>query len=346
MPTSVSHRSQASFFNAAGGHSGNTRLQAEHGETVLVVNPNSCSGLTGKNWLSLRRRIRRAMGEKAEAVFTKQTGDATVLTRALLKQGSKKIIAIGGDGTINEVANGFFEEPAGGSEPRLKRISPDSVMGIVPCGTRNVLARSLGLPESIVECCRNFTVGRPKKIDVIVASVMAQDRKSWRSRVYLNAAEIGLGAEIIERSRKVRRVVNSRTVSTVTGILATLLSYQSNQCEIILDGRRNLVNMTMTIVANGKFLAGGFKAAPKAKMSDGVMDVVVIKDSGSLKMLDEFFSMKSGNYDNDANVLYEQCRKVSIKSKERNVTVTADGETIGILPATFSIKHRALNIRI
>lgn len=324
-----------------------TRKLIDPINTVLIVNPNSCSGLTGKNWESLETKIRRILGENLEVVFSKRQGDGAVLTRTFLKRGFRKVIAIGGDGTINEVANGFFEEPSGiygKASGLLKPINPDAVMGIVPCGTRNVLSKSLGLPETVVRCCRNFALGRPRKMDVVRATVRNPKDHSSLSRIYLNAAEIGLGAEITERSRKVRKVLNNRIVSTATGILATLPSYQSNECEVSLDGYRRKIKMTMAIVANGKFLAGGFMTAPNAEMSDGLLDVVIVKDSGSLKMLGELFGMKSGEYDKDGNVIYRQSKKASLKSTERDVTVTVDGEAIGILPAKFTVAHRALTI--
>src|ERR671914_2210724 len=134
-------------------------------DTVLVVNPNSCSGLTGKGWDDLYSEIKEALGTNVEVALTKKPGDGTILTRQFLKQGFKKVVAIGGDGTLNEVANGFFEEPVGIHSDKidgpvgsasLKPINPDAIMGVVPAGTRNVLAKSLGLPEGIIECCKNF----------------------------------------------------------------------------------------------------------------------------------------------------------------------------------------------
>ena len=84
--------------------------QEQSTETVLIVNPNSCGGLTGKNWESLYNQIKDIFGEKPEVVFSQKSGDGTTLTRDFLRRGFKKIVALGGDGTINEVANGFFEE--------------------------------------------------------------------------------------------------------------------------------------------------------------------------------------------------------------------------------------------
>ena len=315
------------------------------------------------------------MGENLKVAFSKKAGDATTLTRKFLKSGFTTVVAIGGDGTINEVANGFFEDAKGiyGIRPGIKRgkaaiasnsdgavpspsvlkpINPHAILGVLPCGTRNVLAKSLNLPEGVVECCQCFSAGKTRKIDVISATVTnAIDRSTRNTRIFLNAAEIGLGAEIIDRSKTIRKVVNSRIVSTITSILATLPSYQSNECEVVLEGRqgrqRKIVSkMTIGIVANGRFLGGGFEAAPKADMSDGLLDVLILKDSGSLKMLYELGSMRDGDYKAEGNMIYRQSKMVSFAPKERDVTVTIDGEPIGILPATFEVIHSALSLKI
>jgi len=333
-------------------------------ETALVVNPSSSSGVTGKDWDSLFVEIKEVLGENVEVGFTKKAGEGTILTRNFLRTGFTKIAAIGGDGTLNEVANGFFLESMSAKESqnnskvssskfplssKLKPIKPDAEMGVIAGGTRNVLAKSLGLPEEIIECVRRFSLGKPKTIDVISATVTnPEDHSTVNTRVFLNAAEMGVGAEIIDRSKKVRNVVNSRIVSTIAGIVSTLPAYQSNECEVSLDnGKRKFkANMTMTIVANGQFLGGEFKAAPKADMSDGKLDLVILKDSGSLKMIDELVNMKEGDYSEEDNIFYTQVKQVSIASKERDVTVAIDGEPIGILPATFEIIPNALTIRM
>ena len=130
-------------------------------------------------------------------------------------------------------------------------------------------------------------------------------------------------------------------------------TYASNMCEISIDdGRENfLTKMTMCVIANGKYLGGGFTAAPQASVSDGLLDIVVIKNSGSFKMLEEFISMKDGDYtSDDKDILYKKAKKVSIKLKEkkkkRDITVTIDGEPIGVLPATFQVHKHALNAKI
>jgi YegS/Rv2252/BmrU family lipid kinase len=231
----------------------------------------------------------------------------------------------------------------------VKPINPDAIMGVVPAGTRNVLAKSLGLPEGIANCCKIFQLGKPKKMDVIYATVTSQeDHSSTMSRIFLNAAEMGVAGEIIERSKKVRQVVNSRIVSTITSIAATLPTYQSNECEISISNneKKFAIKMTMAVVANGQLLGGGFNVAPHASMSDGLLDLVILKDSGSLKMIDELINMKDGDYKEEDKITYRQTTKVSLISKERDVTVTVDGEPIGILPATFEVIPHALTVKM
>lgn len=352
-------------------------------ETALVVNPTSSGGSTGKDWETQFARIKEVFGEHPELVFTEKSGDGTTLTRELLKKGFKKIVAIGGDGTINEVVNGFFvKEEANGSmsfshrtdsssntqqkkekkqkskdkyrynsnfpgPDLIKPVNAEAIMGLIPSGTRNVLAKSLNFPEEIMDCCHNFVNNKVQKIDVITATVTEPaDHTKTLTRVFLNAAEIGFGAEVIDRSKKVRGKIRSRIISTITSIFATLPTYESNMCEVTIDDGREkvLTKMTMGIIANGKFLGGGFKAAPHANVSDGLLDAIILKDSGSLKMIDELANIRTGDYSNETDVFYKQVKKISIKSKERNVTVAIDGEPIGILPATFQVNHNALNI--
>lgn len=346
-------------------------------EIALVVNPTSSGGSTGKDWETQFTRIREAFGKEPELVFTEKSGDGTTLTRELLKKGFKKIVAIGGDGTINEVVNGFFvshsyetdsssntqqkKEKKQKSKDKyrynsnfpgpalIKPVNAEAIMGLIPSGTRNVLAKSLNFPEEIMECCHNFVNNKVQKIDVITATVTdPADHTKTLTRVFLNAAEIGFGAEVIDRSKKVRSKIKSRIISTITSIFATLPTYESNMCEVTIDeGRENvLTKMTMGVIANGKFLGGGFKAAPNANVSDGLLDAIILKDADSLKMIDELANIKTGDYSNEADIFYKQVKKISINSKERDVTVAIDGEPIGILPATFQVYHNALNIII
>ena len=361
-------------------------------DTVLIVNPSSSSGSTGKNWEGFYIKVKKSFGRNPEFVFSKKSGDGTILARQYLEKGFKNIVAIGGDGTINEVANGFFffnenkekvvvdgiHSPTADDDhkdgdynidtsittataditepPTLRQINPDAVFGIVSSGTRNVLAKSLNLPTGDLECCQYLVASKTQKMDVISATVTNSNDKSsiTAPRIFLNAAEIGVGAEIIDRSKKIKEKVKSHIISTISSVFATLPTYQSNLCEISIEdehGNNNiLTKMTMCVIANGKYLGGGLTVAPQASVSDGLLDLVILKNSGSFKMLEEFISMKNGDYtSDDKDIIYMKAKKVSIKSKDekkRDITVTVDGEPIGILPATFQVYQNALNVKM
>jgi diacylglycerol kinase (ATP) len=203
----------------------NRGKKSKYIDTLLVSNPTSSSGSTGKDWEHLYIKIKDAFGKNSQVVFTKKAKDGTPLTRKFLKRGVKKVIAIGGDGTINEVANGFFlternqedkkktfpysTNSDGNQENKGELLQPDilvpinseAIFGIIPSGTRNVLAKSLNLPEGKIFYLRGST----QKIDVLTATVTnPTTHAKVLTRAFLNAAEIGFGAEVIDRSKKVK----------------------------------------------------------------------------------------------------------------------------------------------
>ena len=337
----------------------NINDNSKFNDLIFILNPNSQGGNTGKNWDETYSQIKEFLPTNHQIIFTKKINDATLMTRKLLKEGYKNIVAVGGDGTINEVANGFFYNRSSrnnsvtissGFKPRshLKSVNPDGVLHIIPSGSRNVLAASLRLQYEGIDSFMHINEMKKSKIDVIgVTTADKDDPTLTRNRIVLNAAEIGVGAEIINRSKKVRTKVKSRLISTVASIISTVPTYESNSCEIILDSDKTISsNLTMGIIANGQFLGGKFNAAPKANMSDGLMDLVILKNSGSLKMLDKLVSLKGDDsYTEEDNILYYQVSQVTLLSKGRNMTVTLDGEPIGILPASFKVYHNALSLK-
>ena len=328
-------------------------------DLIFILNPNSQGGNTGKNWDETYSKIKKHLPINHQIIFTKKSNDGTLMTRKLLKEGYKNIAAVGGDGTINEVANGFFQNRSISDKSvtnfrdfkptaHLKPVNSDGVLHILPSGTRNVLAASLRLQYEGIDSFMHINEMKKSEIDVIGVTIADKDDPTLtHHRIVLNAAEIGVGAEIINRSKKVRTKVKSRLVSTVAGIISTVPTYESNSCEIILDNDKTISpSLTMGIIANGQYLGGGFNAAPKASMSDGLMDLVILKDSGSLKMLDKFVSLKNDEgYTEEDNILYYQVSQVTLLPKERDMTVSLDGEPVGILPASFKIYHHALSVK-
>lgn len=327
-------------------------------QLILILNPNSQGGATGKNWKLTYEKIRKFLPKSHRIIFTKKANDGTNVTRKLLQEGYCNIAAVGGDGTINEVANGFFDiKPRDKSaldlmkfrpERKLTLVNDKAVFWIIPSGSRNVLASSLGIPHQGIESLQHIAQMKNRKVDVIGVTIADKDNPgTTRRRIVLNAAEMGVGAEIISRSKKFRGKINSRPLSTIAAIVSTLPTYESNECNIVMDGGRKITsNVTMAVVANGNFLGGGFNVAPKAKLYDGKLDVVIMKSSGSLKMLQKLVEMKGDSeYLHEEDILYYQASQVTFLPKNRNMTVSLDGEPVGILPAVFKVYHNALSIK-
>ena len=210
-------------------------------------------------------------------IFTKKANDGTNITRKLLKEGYRNIVAVGGDGTINEVANGFFVTKAKNNQPSipqtlsripiLRPINSKAVFWIAPSGSRNVLAASLGIQHQGTESFMRLRQMKKRKIDVISVTVTDKDNPATtHNRIVLNAAEMGVGAEIIDRSKRVRGKIKSRLLSTMAGIISTLPTYESNECDIIIDGNKKITsNVTMAVIANGKFLGGRIQCSTTSR---------------------------------------------------------------------------------
>ncbi len=150
-----------------------------------------------------------------------------------------------------------------------------------------------------------------------------------------------------------REKISSHLLSNFTGIVATLPTYKSNTCESIegsIDSNKTinkiLTKMTIGIVANGSFLKGGFQAATKADMADGLLDTIMVKNSDSFKILNTLVNIKKGEESNanDKDIHYGQAQIVTLISESiNNITVSVDREPIGILPA-FLIFPQMLKI--
>lgn len=344
------------------------------GKSIAIVNPNSKGGQTGKNWDSIKDILQRYFGNDLEFVFTEKSGDGTTIARNSLEKGYKNIIPIGGDGMINEVGNGFFKKVSNDKFhnidlmsveydkilelTELESIDEDCTLTILPGGTRNVLVRSLGLPQDFEECCKYLSESTTTQmIDIIscVAKISTENFSGNRFRGFLNAAEIGLGAEIIEKGKIVRDQISSRILSTITSIVATLPVYKSNVCQIIEGSTTShkIVNslttkMTMGMVSNGSFLGGGFQVATRAEVADGLLDTVVIKNSDSFKILQKLVNIKKGEeaIENENDIYYGQSQTVSwLTDLQNNITVSLDGEPVGILPAFFRVHPKCLKIK-
>ena len=267
----------------------------------------------------------RNAGIEPQILRTADRGQATELAAA--GGAGRTVIAVGGDGTANEVINGLMELPG---KP------PETIFGALMSGTGSDLARSLPVPRSPGDVVRWLRSDRTRLID------LGCFRGKEGSRFFINAADVGIGAEVVRRQEDMPRKLGS--ASFLLASLISLARYRSRPLSIALDGRNPRAVKAWTVaIANGSCFGGGMKIAPAAKLDDGLLDVVTVGSLGRLKAVVCLPLLYAGHHDRLSEVRIEKAGLVLIDSP-MTLEVETDGELAGFTPATFEILPRALQV--
>jgi diacylglycerol kinase family enzyme len=229
--------------------------------TTVIVNPNSQGGRLGKRWVELSDTIGRAF--PFDDVMTTGPGDATRLARTALAAGAERIVAIGGDGTVNEVVNGFFDEAG-------KPIAPEASFALIPFGTGGDFRRTFQLPTEIADAAAVIAANQRKKIDVGRLTFVATSGEPAH-RMFANIASFGVSGVVDrmvnESGKKLGRMSFLWATARATG------SYKNQRVQLLFDGQeKDRVEATINTVAiaNGRYFGGGMKVAPDAEVDDGL----------------------------------------------------------------------------
>jgi YegS/Rv2252/BmrU family lipid kinase len=308
---------------------------------LVIVNPKSASGATQENWAAMAADFGTHFGPFS-VEFTKGPGDGTELARQAAEAGREFIIACGGDGTINEVANGILLS------------GRDAELGVLPSGTGGDFRRSLGLPQTGRDAAAALRDGKTRRIDAGRVTFHDHDGREV-SRYFLNVSSAGVAATIVKRVKlatafdwlpadSVRGRVNF-AVSTLQEVLdrepATVL--------VRIDDREEMSLRTIAFcVANSRYFGGGMMIAPDAKIDDGLFDVVNIGDMGTLKVLLNAWSLYRGMHQRLDEVRSTRARRVEIRpaDEDESVLIETDGELPGKLPAVYEIVPGAIRVRV
>ena len=307
----------------------------------MIVNPRSASGSTRENWAAIASALRAHFGPFSVA-FTRAPGHAIELADRGAKSGRSFIIACGGDGTINEVANGIIGSGV------------DAELGILPSGTGGDFRRTIGIPRSSREAADCLRTGRTKSIDA--GKVTFTDHVGKQvSRYFLNVASVGLAAEVIKRVKSAS-AFDWLPVESIRGkanfafsALQEVLDLEPSMVRVrIDDGKEQTLQTIAFCVANSRFFGGGMKIAPDAKISDGLLDIVNIGDIGTAKILLNGFSIYLGTHGALPEVKGTRGKVIEISSADRfgTMLLETDGELPGRLPAKFEVIPNAIRIRV
>lgn len=307
---------------------------------LVIVNPKSAGGSTKDSWASKASDLRAHFGA-FQVAFTKKAGDGMELAKRHSENGRKFIIACGGDGTINEVANGILQS---GKETEL---------GILPSGTGGDFRKTLNIPQETREAARVLQTGETKKIDV--GRVTFQNfANETVERYFLNVASFGLSAAINEKVKEkdyfkwlpidALRGKAKYALSTLEKVLDT----DHLTVRIKIDGKdEKSLNTLNFCVCNARFFGGGMKIAPDAKLTDGLFNVVNIGDIKTLKILLKAHTLYRGTHYDLAEVKNSLAKKIEVSPvNNQQIHIETDGELPGKLPATFEIIPSSLKIRV
>jgi YegS/Rv2252/BmrU family lipid kinase len=306
--------------------------------SVVIVNPQSQGGRLGKRWAELAEHIGRAF--PYDEALTKAQGDATKLTRDALKAGAQRIIAVGGDGTINEVANGFFDEAGAPLDTK-------ATLAVIPFGTGGDLRRTLGIPKEPREAIDIIKANRTRRIDLGKLELTSHEGKRF-TRMFINIASFGISGRldrmINESGKKLGRIGYF-----VTGPRASL-THKNQRVQLIFDGnteQRVEATTYVVAVANGRYFGGGMMIAPNAELDDGMFDVTMVGDLSITQLLTGFArQVYSGAHLKTKGVSVRRARVVEAEAIDPNdkVEFDVDGEHLGRLPARFEVVPSALTL--
>ncbi len=300
-------------------------------ETVAIVNPRSAGGATARLWPSLSGQLSAAFG-RVDARFTDRPGAATRLTREALREGAKLVLSVGGDGTHNEVANGFFD----GAAP----LAPEAALGIVPAGTGGDFRKSFGWAADPVEAIQRLRAGGRRRIDLGRLSFTAPDGTP-ALRHFVNVASFGIGGQVDDRVNRSSKILGGRLSFAVASFRA-LTTFHDQKIRLSLDGGApEEMTVTSVAVCNGQYFGGGMWVGPEAKVDDGLFDVTIWRGLGLADFVLRARRVYDGTHVSLPNTTLARARRVRAESDE-TVLLDVDGEQPGRLPATFELLPGAL----
>jgi YegS/Rv2252/BmrU family lipid kinase len=310
---------------------------------VFVVNPRSAAGATLRRFEGVRERFRARLAQDGVALDVKLTahpGHATELARDAVTRGAAAVVAVGGDGTNNEVVNGFFT-------PEGARIDSPTAFGVVTSGTGGDFRRSFGWSTEPLDDLARLARFQRRRIDVGRLTCVGDDGRPV-VRHFVNISSFGVSGQIVDVVNHSSKRLGAK-LSFLAGSARTMATYQPQRVSVSLDGVAPFVDdITIVAVANGQFFGGSMQVAPGAIVDDGLFDAVVVRGGGLGFWLKHGLKLYSGSHTGLPEVQITRCRKVEAKPARPGdrVVIEVDGEQPGVLPATWDVVPATLDLLV
>jgi YegS/Rv2252/BmrU family lipid kinase len=301
---------------------------------AFLVNPASANGSTGRRWPELAHRAAEA-GLVGEALLSERPGQLADLVERAAADGASLVVAVGGDGTVNEVVNGLMRLREQGREP------PE--LAVLPRGTGTDFVRTFRIPTRLDEAIALARGGTTRTIDAGRVDFRAWDGSdgvAW----FANVASAGMSGAVAQRANTTSKAMGGRA-SFLWATLAVFARWKPSEMELTVDDERRSGRLYDVLVANGRYLAGGMKMTPEAEPDDGLFDVLVIGDITRADLALNLPKTYRGTHLPHRKLELLRGRVVSVDSAVP-LPIELDGEQPGTTPARFEIVPRALRLRV
>jgi diacylglycerol kinase (ATP) len=286
-------------------------------DTVVILNPTAGSA---RKVAAIVKRIRHL--PDVEVRLTARKGDAARFARTALRKGCEMIVAAGGDGTLNEVVNGI-----GANRSRVR-------LGLIPLGTGNDFARTLGIPTDLDEAIAVLAAGHTRASDLVRVT-------SDRVRYFVNVSAGGFSGLVNEKlTPKMKKTWGP--LAYLRGALAALPELRAYRTKVSLGkGNRFSLSLYNVVIANGRYVAGGRLIAPEASIDDGLLDIILVRERSAAELALLAAQVALGKHLSSDAIVFRRAAKVTVNSKP-GMWFNVDGELVGNDPAKFEVLPRAL----
>lgn len=295
--------------------------------TVFLVNPASANGATGKRWAQLERRA-AALGLRGEAMLSERPGHLTELAASVAAEGVL-LVVVGGDGTLNEVANG-----AAGSGAEI---------AVIPAGTGRDFGRTYGIPRRFDAAVAVALGATTRTIDLGRATVSVP-AGGEQTRLFANAASVGMSGAVASRANTMSKRLGGRATFYLA-LVREFARWRNSEMTVSFEQGRRQGLMHDVIVANGRFLGGGMQLAPAAEPDDGLFDVVLVGDISKRDFVTTSPKLYSGGHVGHPRIEIVRSPWVGVEAAQP-MLVELDGEQHGSTPVRFEVVPKALRVHV
>lgn len=284
---------------------------------LLVVNPAAGGGRARGVALEAARLLREA-GQEVDLRVTTTRGEVERLARECAGKRAARVMVCGGDGTVHEAVNGLA--------------GTDTALAILPGGRGNDLAATLGVPVGAAGAVRHALGGTPRRIDLGLVN----------GRRFGTVAGLGFDADVALRTNRGAWRRAGR-LAYVGGILTSLVTFRAPRLRVTVGDARRDGRYLMCAVSNTGRYGGGVLIAPEARADDGLLDACLVADASRLRLLRILPAAYRGEHVRAREVEMLRGRSVTVESDDP-LPIIADGEPVGVTPATFSVERNAIMV--